>query len=432
MIDHQSPTSVIVSKSLDPRRFPHYLVVKSSADLSRVLQDKTLFFSDFIFHSSTASWEEEIAYLSEDFSRLFTRFIALVSPDNHNPAHALTVTSVGGYTYPDEFFLQDEETLNSFLSSSTDVAVVDPSQADLSVLEGFLDTLKTGSYISPARQTVVVRSAQSLIKRTEQLKMENQEQAKAAVRVMADSIADKKKMVEHSNALSAQLEQIRVAIENGALSSTSSPAPQQTLPSPHTQGTKISVYPPISYSGSRRIFRIKRLGAMKFLLSFTLGLRDFLRDKRNLRPRVLILADEGYRTEALPFPVITNETSALDSAFKDSVIIVTTPLESLMIPLINDDKYNCAIILDMLDSSPRHLVNTHNGRVLYACEGASLPNTLRVPPQQCFTSCGDRPNMAFTVPVFPRYPDNPQSRVAQYATLGQCYSNFLKGSGVSL
>lgn len=409
---------VLISTEHDKSTFPSYLILRNLTTLSKLITDKGIIVDRLVIYKSDEQSEVSSATLTRLFSSNNVELILVESPDTQHPALRVTVLGLGGVTYQDEYIVRDEQTLDKYLaatsSSGKELTVV----SDVNVVSGFLDALEQGDNIPAPRRELVRRSTNNLMNALEVSQREKEEQARAAVMVLANAVNSTTHMEGTIQSLRAKLNTIASAIQ--ARESMSAPT--------SGVGTGLTYFPPVRYSGSKPIHKVKCVGSMKYLVSFMLGYYHYLLQVHNIRTRVVFVQPVGslIQQRYSSFSWVKGDTPLSDSVLHEPVLFTNQPTGKLMTNLIEDSKYNAVIVVDSTQNSQAHIVTTPKHKVVYAVEGISTVNALSLPHKRCMSSVSQHDSLLFTVPTFTAYPKDKERRVVQYTSLRSQYDTLFK------
>jgi hypothetical protein len=172
---------------------------------------------------------------------------------------------------------------------------------------------------------------------------------------------------------------------------------------------------------------------MKYLTSFMLGLRDYLQDRLNMRPRLIFIESpsEVNHTHYREFTWVDDSMSDGDPALHAPVVFTSKPTAALLLDkLIKDNRYNAVICVDRTVHSYSHMVTGSASLTVYAANGlSSVAGYTNFPLERLITSHTLYAGTLTYVPMFTQYPDNPNRRISSYAQLTSQYEALMTGFG---
>lgn len=365
-----------------------------------------------VFHNSHELDEEITTQLAllKSVDSLTIKYVN--SGAEEHPSIKIAISALKGSTIEDEFFLDSAKTLNYLVDSSQELTLTSKVEGNINIINGFIQDLSNPELLTKYRCELVRKAvtdiSQELVVRDAQLA----EQAEVALDIIHN-------FNENSQLASATIDTLRNQLK--AITEQT-----RTIPQSPSSGGSVLFFPPYSPSPDYRkpLFRVKKLGSMKFLVSFLMGFQDYLRDRRNLRPRfIIVLPDDvinNLRYQSIP-EVGTNTPSS-DPNWHAPIVRTSSPTSSVLQTLLEDDSYTAVLILDCIQTNHRHIINYRKDGVMYAIEGETILNTnSNLSPTRTFTSVIGSSRCLFSVGVFPKYPTDEKSRRIMYQTLSQNY-----------
>lgn len=409
---------VLISTEHDKSTFPSYLILRNLTTLGKLITDKGIIVDRLVIYKSDEQSEVSSATLTRLFSPNSVELILVEPPTTQHPALRVTVLGLGGVTYQDEYIVRDEQTLDKYLSATSSSGKELTVVSDVNVVAGFLDALEQGTPIPAPRRELVKRSTNNLMTALEVSQREKEEQARAAVMVLANAVNSTTHMEGTIQNLRAKLDKIATALQTRDSASTTTSG----------VGVGLTYFPPVHYSGSKPIHKVKCVGSMKYLVSFMLGYYHYLLQVHNIRTRLVFVQPTGslIQQRYASFTWVKGDTPLSDSSLHEPVLFTNQPTGKLMKNIIEDSKFNAVIVVDLTQNTPAHVVKTAQQRVVYAVEGISAANELSLPHKRCMSSVSQHDSLLLTVPTFTTYPSDKERRIVQYTSLRAQYDTLFK------
>lgn len=378
-----------------------FLNVKSLRDASQVVGS-----IDFlVYHKSNEKQESIIDYLSELKDKAKT-LVYIRNKDKADQAIQMIVTGSGGKYIDDEFFLENSNELNNLLSQINSITAL-VEMGGVNVLSDFFNRyLQNGSSGFNKQYLAVVREAVSgMITEYKQKELEIIQMSETATEIFARSSKIISGIEEERKNLQDAIKKMKDASE----SKSSYGAGLSGIPN-------VLFFPQISYPKDKHIIRIKDIGGCIFLTSFAMGLRLYLEQVKNVRPKLIFVESVGsqYETKYKGYPWITQRTYKSMENFFNPVVFVNYPIKDVLFRLLDDTDYDTFIIVDKLRASKNHVLNSRGNTVKYAISGEGIINKFNLKKPDCFCTIREVKGTMFTVPVFPEYPIEKEQRIRLY------------------
>lgn len=405
----------LISKTIQPDRFPDWLIAASVKDFLATAPS-ALTVEAVVIHDTEEDAPEAIAALKDP--RLQDAQLVYIN-DEPDTALAMAITGLNGTIYADSYLLESPDILEGILTSGTDLMLADDVSGDKNILRAFHESVSEGKNLPSATLKIVAKSSSNVVAAYERSEEERREQAEVSVGILSDmnnSLADLKTYAHNSKAaLAAAQAQLQSAHAGG------------------NAGLRIMNFPPVNYQGNKPIYRVKDLGHMKYLTSFMLGLRDYLQDRLNMRPRLIFIESpsEVTRTHYREFTWVDDSMSDGDPALHAPVVFTSKPTAALLLDkLIKDNRYNAVVCVDRTVHSHSHMLIGNASRTVYAANGlSSVAGYVDFPLERLITSHTRYSGTLTYVPMFTQYPDNSNRRVSAYAQLTSQYEALMEGFG---
>lgn len=405
----------LISTTIQPDRFPDWLIAASISDFLTAVPS-ALTVEAVVINDTEEKAPEAIAALKDP--RLQDAQLIYIN-DEPDTALAMAITGLNGTIYTDSYYLESPDLLEGILAAGTDLVLADDVSGDKNILLAFHESVRDGKTLPNATLEIVAQSSSNVVAAYERSEEERREQAEVSVGILSD--------------MNGSLEQLKTYARNSKAALEAAKAQLQSTHTSGTGGPRITIFPPVDYHGNKPIYRVKDLGHMKYLTSFMLGLRDYLQDRLNMRPRLIFIESpsEVTRTHYREFPWVDDSMSDGDPALHAPVVFTSRPTAALLHDkLIQDNNYNAVICVDRTVHSHSHMVTGSASRTVYAANGlSSVAGYVNFPLERLITSHTLYAGTLTHVPMFTQYPDSPNRRVSSYAQLTSQYEALMTGFG---
>ena len=405
----------LISTTIQPDRFPDWLIAASVRDFLATVPS-ALTVEAVVIHDTEEEAPEAIAALKDP--RLQDAQLIYVN-DEPDTALAMAITGLNGAIYTDSYLLESPDLLEGILAAGTDLVLADDVSGDKDILRAFRESVREGKTLPSAALERIAESSSNVVAAYERSEEERREQAEVSVGILSDMNDSLATLKEHARRSEATLKAARAQLQSAHTSGNSGP--------------RITNFPPVDYQGNKPIYRVKDLGHMKYLTSFMLGLRDYLQDRHNMRPRLIFIESpsEVTRTHYREFHWVDDSMSSDDPALHAPVVFTSRPTAALLHDkLIQDNNYNAVICVDRTVHSHPHMVTGSASRTVYAANGlSSVAGYTNFPLGRLITSHTLYAGTLTYVPMFTQYPENANRRVSSYAQLTSQYEALMKGFG---
>lgn len=351
-----------------------------------------------VYNESTDTDNEKSIYIDQLRSRV-GKFIYIRDPERGDDAVKLLMPALNGIVFDDEYFLEDEEELLNMLECSSEIKAL-TTMNGVAVVNDFFQRYmanENGKEVSNKAYLSVVKNAvRTMVGDYDSKNKELIQMSKTATELFTNT----SKALAGSDAqiglLKKQMEDFEEKIRA-----------RRDLPDTSVSvGPAINYFPQIRYLKEKRIIRIKELGNVPFLTSFTLGLRLYLENVKNVKPKLIVIWQKGSLIEKSysDFNWITQSTMKDKRNFYGQSIVFTNhPSSDVINELLKDDEFDTFIILDRSLYDNVHLVNS-KGDLFYAVGSPRYIKKFRLSPRDCFSSTISKGNWAFYIDYDENYP----------------------------
>lgn len=309
------------------------------------------------------------------------------------------VSGVGGIVVNDSFYIETYESLKSLVSGGKALETA----SSVAVLEGFRKQVMAGKTEFPkAYLSVVEEATNKAIHERDKISNELEVATKAAVTLFSKANNEVKSGVEQQKKAQDSLREIKNSLQQGSAGAAGS----------------IHFYPPVDYTYRKRAVAIKEVGNVPFLHSFVLGMLYYLKTKKNLAPRlIVILPPGGIQEDIYDWPrsgarklhhsdswgFITAENHTSRKNYEGDVIYVTHPTANVIDQLISTNKYDSFIFLDRSLNTVSPVVKPSMGstymRVFHAVQSKRVADKFdSIKKNRMFTSVINYEDALFSIP----------------------------------
>lgn len=403
--------NVLVSDT--SKKYERWVVVRTLHDVINLRGSV----ENLVFHKSSENTEVKIKYLT-DISKKFVscKIIYVCDSSKADKAIRMLVTGGDGRYIDDEFYLEDDTELDNLISDLP--MIVDSTElASSNVLNDFFNRyIADGdSSISKGYLKVVKRAA---IEMTESYHAKSLE-----LIAMSETAAD---IFSNSVELVSQMREQQAILEKDLQNLKERKADVDKFSSRQPMGSMIAFFPTVDYFKSKVILRIKDMGRCPYFMSFMLGFRQYLEKIRNVRPKLIVVEQVGRLTEDIykDFNWVTSSSKNDSRYYYGSVVFTNIPNTLVMDKLLGDVEYDTFIVVDRTYNYTEHIlkVSKSRGNELYAVNGDSMIESLKLPRGRCFSSIAPIEGTMFTIPYFNEYPKRDDQRTNVY--LRDCASYY--------
>lgn len=329
----------------------------------------------------------------------------------------MIIGSEGKY-FDDEFFLESGYELNNLIGSLDEVTAL-ANLGGVNVLSDFFNRyLKNGSSDFNSNYLMVVKEAVNEL-------MVEYNQKNLEIIQMSETATD---IFSNTSALLASMKTERESLEKIVEKISSNAKEVSSQVSKRHVGSSVFFFPRIDYMKEKSILRIKEIGNTSFLISFSLGLRLYLENVKNVRPKLIVIEPVGYLYEEMykDFAWVKSSNSKTLSNYYNDVVFTNCPSKDVLNKLLDDSKYDTFIVVDRTTSDKDHILNCKGGTVKYLVSGSGSIDRFRLPKKDCFSSVVNIPGCMFHIPLFQDYQDKKFMRERRYLSdVGVLYDKLL-------
>lgn len=312
----------------------------------------------------------------------------------------ILLLGIGATVVDDGFYMETYESLKSLVRSGKELEHVSSSVA---VLDNFNKQVEGGkTQFPPAYLSVVKTAVNNAMSETKAISKEMERASKAAVSLFSKSATELKASEDSQREAQEALENLKNMLEQGGYGNSGA----------------VHHYPTIDYTIRKRAVIIKEIGSVPFLHSFILGMHYYLKTRRNLTPRTIVLLPPGGLNETVydwprtgpmktqhsdSWNIITPDNFQSRRSYTGDVIYVTRPTATVLETLTNTNDYDSFVILDRTLNMATPLVRPQKGstylKEFYAVQSRRIADKFEVIKRgKMFTSVVDFDGAVFSIP----------------------------------
>ena len=337
-----------------------------------------------------------------DIKDRVSKFVYISSDENAIEELKLFILGNGGIYIRDEYYLRSSGELNALVGSL--FSLIDESRiGDVKIVRDFVDQVRGGGYdrLSGAYLSIVDNSVQNLIDGYNSSQDELIQLSSRALDILGDAYNVISEIKIKNNSLAEKLEEIK-----SKLSPTGVNVGRGNIPS-------VVFFPRVSIRRKEDVILVKEVGNCRFLLSFILGLRNYLEAIRYKRARLVVILPVGRNIEEL---YSGYKWVGKGGGGDGDIVFTNNPLFSVLDGLIGDGRYDIYIIVDKTIGSIEHIVDIKGKNTFYAVSGMNAIERYKLDRGRCFNSVTSIGGVLFTIPAFVNYPTSAMNRVQIYNT----------------
>ena len=339
---------------------------------------------------------------------------------NSNPSKVIktVINGVGGTTYEDEFYFDDEDELTALLDdlgldTSTNSLVLSSTQ----IVKDFIGAFSRGEerIQAPVYLEQVNQAVNELSELTHKQELQINEMGVSAIEVFERASSIIVSMNDQKKILEKQLEEFE---ESQAL--------KQMSKQSNAFSSAIMFFPSFKYVGTSKVLNIRELSPCRYLTSFLLAYTHHIHFNLNKRVKFIIVHQKGkgIADKYSEFTAITQESMGISSLYDNEIIATNNPKKDVMQKLTHLDD-DVIIVLDRLYSA----TDIITGRVVKvnAVSGLSDINRYKVKPDTCIFPITSQPNELFNIPLIKNYPKEIDMQYAVYTQTCKNQFDILDG-----
>ena len=368
-----------------------------------------------VYNRSNEKTEDKVMYLNSLHDRSET-IVYICDKEYTEDVIKMLVIGYGGKYFDDEYFLSGDELINMMKSLGEVTQLV--QVGGVSVLSDFLRRyLDNGSTSFSKMYLMSVKEAvHDLVDDYNKKNLEIIRMSESATELfMSTSEVLMNMRNEHD-----ELEKLVSHLESEIKKISVLPVKENTV---SERKNSIVFFPRVTYLKERNILRIKELGSVRYLTSFVLGLRNYLENIKNVRPKLIIIEpiSEFYEKYYSDYNWVTQDRIKNRKYFYNNIVFTNCPTKEVLTTLLDDSEYDTFVVVDRLKEDTDHILNS-KGRKYYAISSKGVLDKFKIAKKDSFTSVEDIEGVLFKIRGDISYPDEKIFRERYYlSTYGNAY-----------
>lgn len=339
---------------------------------------------------------------------------------NSNPSKVIktVINGVGGTTYEDEFYFDDEDELTALLDDlGLDTSMNSLVLSSTQIVKDFIGAFSRGEerIQAPVYLEQVNQAVNELSELTHKQELQINEMGVSAIEVFERASSIIVSMNDQKKILEKQLEEFE---ESQAL--------KQMSKQSNAFSSAIMFFPSFKYVGTSKVLNVRELSPCRYLTSFLLAYTHHIHFNLNKRVKFIIVHQKGkgIADKYSEFTAITQESMGISSLYDNEIIATNNPKKDVMQKLTHLDD-DVIIVLDRLYSA----TDIITGRVVKvnAVSGLSDINRYKVKPDTCIFPITSQPNELFNIPLIKNYPKEIDMQYAVYTQTCKNQFDILDG-----
>ena len=331
-----------------------------------------------VIHKTNESKDEKVKYLTQ-LKDCVKDMVYIRDKDSVDSVIQMFIIGSGGKYFDDEFFLGSGEDLRSLLNNLGSSAEIS-KMGGVNVLGDFFNRYLENSDGSFSKQylLMVKQAVSSMIVEYRQKDLELLQLSESATEIFINSTKlisnmekEREDLKESFSKLKEGLSSNPVLYSNKSISNGSQ---------------NIVFFPQVSYLKEQQIIRIKKIGDVLHLVPFCLGLRMYLESIKLLRVKLIVLCPVGELFEETykDYEWVT-QSNVKDMRGYSNVVFTNFPTKDVITRLLdNTDSYDTFIVVDLLTTSRKHLLNSRGRGVNYALSSVKSVEKYKLKLNDCF------------------------------------------------
>lgn len=335
---------VIISSELKGKDFNNFVSAKSLEEVEKFKGVDTI-----IFHKTDEA-EFTIGVLLSRLRNTLGNFRFIYINEHPKAVIQMCLKGVGGYSYTDEFYLDDEDELLSLLADIDEIenggafnevkdelALV--AASNFEVIFDFMESFTRGEerVNTPIYQEQVSEAINQLSLITQEQNTQIVNMGSTAMNIFAKA----SNLVESMQTMQTQMNEQLARVEAEAMKA------QQSRPA---LGGSINYFPPIKYMAGNKILSVKEYSPCRYLISYLLAFKHWLHVVHGKSVRLVVVTGKLV-TPSTKYSKLGNTISESNSNIKSllssDVLIVESPKKETMMNILNI-QYDLTIVVDKM------------------------------------------------------------------------------------
>ena len=395
---------VIISSSLQ-MDYNDYVLVRKFEQVETLVKDLREI-EVLIIHT----YEENNLMVGMLINKFYKNGVGLFIYISKNPSMVtnMLLSGIGGYCFKEEFYLEDEEELNSLIDDLDPTDKELPSSTDAAVVVNFVQAFARGdeNIKAPLYLEQVKQAVNNLNKIVTQKDYEIISMGESSLEVFETANFVLMKAQENANNLNQQLDNLRAEINNRNNGQVNRPL-----------SNSIDIYSQYQYMGGvTKLLLVKEYSPCRYLTSFLMAYTEYLHRRKNKRVKFVVLYKDSpcdSRRYSLTFSAINRSTWGIDTLYDNQYVSINNPSKEVLNKLF-DRQCDVFIILDRLYNE-LDLITGRTKRI-NAIGSKSNIKTFNLTPNNTISSIINIPDSLTYLRTIGNYPDDYEARLSGYVT----------------
>lgn len=407
----------IVSETLRDK-FNNYTVVRSIA----VLLDKDDIGAVILHSTSEAPFKVGMAISELHTKKGISKFAYL--NDTPDAMIRLCISGLGGLIIEDEWYFEDEAEL--------DILLTEYIEEELAIVPTYKNN-KSFYIVSDFIQAFIRKDKRiytNFYLETVQSAIKNLGERIQQKDLVIDDLGESASRIFHEASIKiSEMQKARLDLDS-RLKELMETANAQSM-SPRSNTGSVFYFPSVSHMSTAKVIQIREVSPCRYLTSFILAFRDYLRGVHGKSAKVIVVHQKGrgvlkrysWVKSDLPddnFTSITEESKGNRELYSSRLVNTNVPQRDVIIDLLKDEEL--VIVIDRLYSNEG--IVRSRVKTFYGVSGASDLKRFSLNPNQCIFSVREYPNCLAYIPTILDYSDVIDTRRGQYQRV--CESTFDK------
>lgn len=317
----------------------------------------------------------------------------------------MCIRALGGVVLQDDFYFEDEDELLYLVTSdATSLTEADDSKSSIEVLGEFFQNFANNSpkISNKFYLNTVNKALKELIKSTNTKDYVIQNMGTSAVAIFETASSILSDMEKHKEELEAKLQEIESV-------TAMQPRPRFALRDP-----AIRIFPPVEYTGGKRILLIHEYSHCRYLTSCILAYQRYLSLYKNVQCKLVFIhgneQDVCKKYSGTDFTALSPETLSRTDLLDANILDINCPKSEVIHAILNT-KEEYYIFIDRLYREP-----IIKGRVvkLNAISGCSDLTRYNLNTKDCIFSTVAENENSLCIPHIPQFSSVRETKYSLY------------------
>lgn len=395
---------VIVSKDLEDI-YNNYVVVRNFKKVRELKGVTTL-----IIHNCEESEFDAGVFITEFHNSGISQFIYISSEPSFTIK--MMIQGLNGYYFEDEFYLEDEEELDSLLEEcgmANNEETTALATVNATVISDFIKAFARGEdrINAPVYLEQVNAALDSLVEQNNQQQVQITTMGQTAIGIFEKASTIMKNLNEQKIKIEKQLQELE---DN-----------QNSMPSRAPLGGGIQYFSPYRYNGNNKVLLIREYSPCRYLTSFTLGYLHHLHYNLNKRCKLVFVVQKGQNVmqKYNEFTMLSAESSGYGALYDNEILVTNNPVKEVMKNIL-EKPCDVFVIVDRLYGT-QDIVSGRPIR-LNAVSGFGDVARFKIKANETIFPVTTVPDGFVTIPTMKGFPIEQDSRYATYMqVMGEAY-----------